>query len=79
MARKELEEEVGATCASLEFITSFFAEPSLTDEQCHVYLALGVELNLAPHIEGSEAIERLVVPVGEAFRMARAGELKTGP
>jgi ADP-ribose pyrophosphatase len=79
VARKELSEEIGATCAALEFVTHFYAEPSLCDEKCHVYLAHGVELNLEPHTESTEEIERVVVSVTEALALAQAGQMKSGP
>jgi ADP-ribose pyrophosphatase len=79
VARKELSEEIGATCAELEFITAFHAEPSMTDEKCHVYLALGVEMSREPHMEATERIEMQMVPVVEAFNMAREGKMKSGP
>lgn len=79
VVRQELAEEIGGTCGELELITTFYAEPSMTDEKCHVFLALDVELNLQPHVESTERIERQVVPVAEAIAMAREGKMKSGP
>lgn len=79
VALKELSEELGATCATLEPVATFYAEPSMTDEKCHVYLAHGVELRHEAHPEGSERIEKVVVPIEEALRLAQEGEMKSGP
>lgn len=41
-------------------------------------LALGVTLGETAH-EESEVIERVVMPLGEAYRMLEAGEIQDGP
>jgi len=41
-ARRELEEETGYACESLELITSFYTSPGFADEILHVYLAKGL-------------------------------------
>ncbi|MBS4215780.1 NUDIX hydrolase [Neobacillus rhizophilus] len=41
-ARRELEEETGYVCESLELLTSFFTSPGFADEIVHVYLAKGL-------------------------------------
>jgi ADP-ribose pyrophosphatase len=41
-ARRELEEETGYECASLELLTSFYTSPGFADEIVHVYLAKGL-------------------------------------
>lgn len=77
--RKELREEIGASAAEVRAVTWFYSAPSFGDEKCHVFLALGVELEHEPETEQTEALETLAVPVREALRMARSGEMKTGP
>ncbi|MEH7110505.1 MULTISPECIES: NUDIX hydrolase [Bacillaceae] len=42
-ARRELEEETGYECASLELLTSFYTSPGFADEIVHVYLAKGLK------------------------------------
>jgi ADP-ribose pyrophosphatase len=41
-ARRELEEETGYVCESLELLTSFYTSPGFADEIVHVYLARGL-------------------------------------
>ncbi|MEH7120071.1 NUDIX hydrolase [Neobacillus vireti] len=41
-ARRELEEETGYECSSLELITSFYTSPGFADEIVHVYAAKGL-------------------------------------
>jgi ADP-ribose pyrophosphatase len=41
-ARRELEEETGYECASLEWLTSFYTSPGFADEIVHVYVATGL-------------------------------------
>ncbi|MFJ7725474.1 NUDIX hydrolase [Neobacillus sp. NPDC097160] len=41
-ARRELEEETGYECDSLELLTSFYTSPGFADEIVHVYLAKGL-------------------------------------
>ncbi len=78
VARDELREEAGATCEELRFVSSFYTANSTTDEVSHVFLALGVELHEVPNPEPVEHIELCVVPVVEAIRLARSGEMKNG-
>lgn len=41
-ARRELEEETGYECRSLELLTSFYTSPGFADEIVHVYVAKGL-------------------------------------
>ncbi|ULT55551.1 NUDIX hydrolase [Neobacillus drentensis] len=41
-ARRELEEETGYECSSLELVTSFYTSPGFADEIVHVYFAKGL-------------------------------------
>ncbi|MBL4954061.1 NUDIX hydrolase [Neobacillus sp. YIM B02564] len=41
-ARRELEEETGYVCESLELISSFYTSPGFSDEIIHVFLATGL-------------------------------------
>jgi ADP-ribose pyrophosphatase len=79
VVRKEMEEEIGATCAKIEYINFFYSSNSMSDEICHVYLAIGVELNQKPDTEETENIEMRPTPVAEAIKLARSGQIKTAP
>jgi ADP-ribose pyrophosphatase len=77
-ARQELKEEVGGKAADLQYVGRFFTSSGITNEVIHVYLATGVELG-KPEREPSEEMEVRLIDVGEALRMARAGEIGDGP
>jgi ADP-ribose pyrophosphatase len=79
VVRKELQEEVGATCERLEYVTFFYGSNSLSDEKCHVFLAMDVVLAQEPDAEQSEDIKLQLVPFAEALNLARTGQMKTGP
>ncbi|WP_066371667.1 NUDIX hydrolase [Neobacillus fumarioli] len=42
-ALRELEEETGYECESLELLTSFYTAPGFADELIHIYLAKGLK------------------------------------
>jgi ADP-ribose pyrophosphatase len=78
VARRELAEEVGGTAADLQCIGRFYTSNGISNEVAYVYLATGVELGEA-HREPTELMEMHLVPVAEALRMAREGEISDGP
>ena len=78
VARKELREEIGATAGRLEAVTWFYSSSSISDEVCHIFLALDVALDRETDKEPGENIELVLLPVAEAFAMVRRGEMKTG-
>ncbi len=78
VARKELREEIGATAGSLEAVTWFYSSSSISDEVCHIFLALDVVLDQETDMEPGEHIDLLLLPVAEAFALVRRGEMKTG-
>lgn len=79
VARKELGEEIGATCEKLTYETCFYSAPALSNEKCHVFLAEGVKLDNQPQREESEAIRTQLVPIADALELARRGEMKSAP
>jgi ADP-ribose pyrophosphatase len=79
VARKELREEIGATCEKLTYFTCFYTAPAFSDEKCHVFLAEGVKIEQKPEREGTEAIETEVLPIANAVSLARRGEMKSAP
>jgi len=76
VARKELSEELGATCDSLHYVTFIYTSPAFGDEKCHIFLALGVELTHETQPESTEVIHIEPVPVREALKMARTGQIR---
>ena len=78
LARKELEEEIGGEAERLQYIGWFYGGAAITDVKCHVYVAHNTRLIHEPRLEASETIERHLVSVDEALRMARSGEMRDG-
>ena len=78
VARKELREEIGGTAGSLEYVTWYYSSSSLSDEVCHIFLALAVRLDQETDREPGEHIETLLLPVREALALVRRGEMRTG-
>lgn len=76
---RELAEEAGghAQAASLRYITTFYTACGAINQQCMVYLAQNVERR-AQRPESTELIHVTPLPVAEALRMARAGEINDG-
>ncbi len=78
VARRELLEEVGGGAAILRFVGQFYTSNGISNEVAYVYLATGVELG-ETHREPTELMEVRLVPVEEALRMAREGDITDGP
>ena len=78
VARRELLEEVGGTASELRYIGQFYTSNGISNEAAYVYLATGVVLG-ETHREPTELMEMRLVPVEEALRMARFGEITDGP
>ena len=78
VARKELLEEIGGTAGTLEYVTWYYSSSSLSDEVCHIFLALDVRLDQDAAPEPGEHIETLLVSASEAMALVRRGEMRTG-
>jgi ADP-ribose pyrophosphatase len=78
LAHRELSEEVGATCRSMQHVGWFYGAVSVSTSRCIVFLARGAQLNGSPHCEPGEIIEAHPVPIEQALAMARSGEIKDG-
>lgn len=77
-AERELAEEVGGVAAEWVPLPAFYPQPSISGVIFYPLLALGVTLGDTAH-EDSEVIERVTVPLAEAYRMLEAGEIHDGP
>ena len=77
-ARRELREEIGGTAADLRYVGQFYTSNGISNEIAYVYLATGVKLGETRR-EPTEIMEMRLVPVEEALRMARGGEISDGP
>jgi ADP-ribose pyrophosphatase len=78
LALRELSEEVGATCRSLQYIGWFYGAVSTNSGRCEIFVARGVQLNDSPHREPGEIIEVHPVPIAEALARAHSGQIKDG-
>lgn len=73
-ARRELEEEAGATCEQLDHLTTIYTTPGFTDERIHLFAALVT--GSAPHRrERDEFIEVAPFPISEVLEMIRDGRM----
>jgi ADP-ribose pyrophosphatase len=77
VARRELCEEIGGTAADLRYVGQFYTSNGISSKVAYVYLATGVQLGAA-HRGPTELMEIRLVPVEEALRMAREGEITDG-
>ena len=78
VARRELREEIGGSTTRLEYVTWFYSSSSISDEVCHIFLALDVQLDQPTDKEPGEHIETQLRPVKDAYDLVRRGEMKTG-
>ncbi len=78
VARRELLEEVGGLAVELRYVGCFYTSNGISNEVAYVYLATGVRLGETHH-EPTELMETRLVPMEEALRMAREGEVTDGP
>ena len=78
VARQELEQEVGGTCDSLEYVSHFYSSIGNSSQTFYVFLARGVELSGEQTLEATERIEIVPTPAAEALRMAREGQIRDG-
>jgi ADP-ribose pyrophosphatase len=73
-ARKELEEETGYTCTSVELLAKGPTSPGITSELVSFYRALGVERRGEGGGVGDEAIEVHAVPRSDITRWLQKKE-----
>jgi ADP-ribose diphosphatase len=76
-ARRELEEETGATATRLDRLTSIYTTPGFTDEVIHLFVARGLTSG-QPRPDADEFIEVRAFPMSEVLRMVRDGEIVDG-
>jgi ADP-ribose diphosphatase len=73
-AQRELREEGGYRAGRLQFLTRFYPSNAYLDEIAYGYVAHGLTPDPLP-ADDDEFLERRVVPLGDAVRMALAGEI----
>jgi ADP-ribose pyrophosphatase len=71
-ARRELEEETGYECASLEWLISFYTSPGFADEIVHLYVARGlVKKKDSAALDEDEFVNIEEVTLAEAVQYIR--------
>jgi ADP-ribose pyrophosphatase len=78
LARREMLEEIGATCEELIYVNWFYGAVSASDSVCHVTLARGTRLDQKPQREAAEFIETHLLTVEDALSLARNGQMRDG-
>ena len=73
-AKRELEEESGATSDSWVDLGRFHLSNSVTNEEGRIYLAQNVSLGTA-RPDGDEVLRQRILPVSEAYRMCIDGRI----
>jgi ADP-ribose pyrophosphatase len=73
-AQRELREEGGYRAERLDFLTRFYPSNAYLDEIAYCYAAYGLTRDPLP-ADHDEFLERRVVPLEEAIRMAIAGDI----
>jgi 8-oxo-dGTP pyrophosphatase MutT (NUDIX family) len=64
-AKRELAEEIGKSAANWEYLTSFYTSPGFADEECHLYLATGLDDAGGASADENERIEIVTRPLSE--------------
>lgn len=77
VARRELLEEAGVNAGQLEHLTTIWTTPGFTDERIHLYLATNLSAGETSY-DPDEFVEPVRVPLSEALRMVRDGEITDG-
>ncbi|MFD2617706.1 NUDIX hydrolase [Terrilactibacillus laevilacticus] len=67
-AIREMEEETGYTCGSVQHLVSFYTSPGFSDELLHVYVATDL-VKGKPHLDEDEFLEIEEVELNEALQM----------
>lgn len=76
-ARRELEEECGQRAGHLGRLSGFYVSPGYCSEYVHVFLATELEPTQArPDADEQISVARL--PLAEALRLVRGGEIRDG-
>ncbi|MDR4314536.1 MutT/NUDIX family protein [Niallia circulans] len=71
-ARRELEEETGYECESLELVRSFYTSPGFADEIIHVYVAKGLkQKENAAGLDEDEFVNVLEITLEEALEFIK--------
>jgi ADP-ribose pyrophosphatase len=73
-ARRELREEAGLEAGELRSLTSIWTTPGFTDERIHLFMATQLTAGQT-RLDADEFVETVALPLSEALRMVRDGEI----
>ena len=76
-ALRELREETGARCNSLEYLGTYLASPAILDEKINLYLARGLDFGETDP-DDDEFIDVVSVPLAEMVDRVMKGEILDG-
>ena len=74
-AHRELREETGCTAERMEQLFTMYTTPGFTDEQIHLFMAVGLKSGPAER-EADEFIELVPVALSRALEMIKLGEIQ---
>ncbi|HEX2953389.1 MAG TPA: NUDIX hydrolase [Bacillota bacterium] len=72
---RELEEETGYRCDSLDYLGNVEANPAIQNNRCHFYLARDARPVGIKHFDEWEDLELLVVPWNEVMEWISVGKI----
>ncbi|PLR99821.1 NUDIX hydrolase [Bacillus sp. T33-2] len=71
-AIREMEEETGYECGSIDWVTSFYTAPGFTDEIIHIYEAKGLsKKENAAGLDEDEFVNLIEVTIEEALQLVK--------
>lgn len=76
-ARRELREETGCECETMQHLITFFTTPGFIDEKIHIYMATGITTGEHER-DKDEFLEIETMPLSTALERIRTGEIKDG-
>ncbi|MDH4207517.1 MAG: NUDIX hydrolase, partial [Anaerolineae bacterium] len=74
-ARRELLEETGYEAEQLVFLGSACPQPAILDNRSITYVAKDVRLVRDPHLDETEDIELVLVPLSEIAELISSGQI----
>lgn len=74
-AIRELIEETGYRCTTMQSLSSFFLSPGILDERMHLFLATGLTAGEAAREEGEE-IDNEILALDDALELAMQGAIE---
>jgi ADP-ribose pyrophosphatase len=76
-AARELREEIGQACRTIEKLGEVYLTPGYSNELIHIYLASDLSPEKLDQ-DDDEFIDIVAVPIEQAYQMARSGEIVDG-